>query len=64
MQIKCVNMIKLQRAYLLSFLYCCPDFILSKNVSKYDTYFIYILEFLAHIKFYKVVLNIFQVKME
>ena len=48
----------------LSFLYCCSDFFLFKKLSRCDTYFICIFEFLDHIKFCKVRLNIFKVNME
>ena len=57
-------MTKLLSVCLLSLLYCCPDFILSKMLSRCDTYFICIFEFLDHIKFCKVVLNIFKVNMK
>ena len=58
---KYVNMTKLQGVYLLSLLYCCPDFILSKMLSRCDIYCICMFEFLDHIKFCKVVLNIFKI---
>ena len=61
---KYVNMTKLLNVHVLSLLYCCPDFILSKMLSRCDTYFICIFEFLDHIKFCKVVLNIFKVKIK
>ena len=61
---KYVNMTKLYSVYLLSLLYCCPDFVLSKMLSRCDTYFICIFELLDHIKFCKVILNIFKVNMK
>ena len=46
------------------FLYCCPNFILSKKLSRCDTYLIFIFAFLDHIEFCKVVLNISKVSIE
>ena len=43
------------------FLHCYPDFILSKKLSRCDTYFICVFD---PIKFCKVVLNIFKLNME
>ena len=61
MQLKCAHIINMIKSISLKFLNCCPDFILFKKLSRRDTYFICIFEFLDHIKFCKVVLNIFKV---
>ena len=55
---------QIMECILLSFHFCCPDYILSKKLSRCDTYFICIFEFLDHIDFRKVVLNIFKVNMD
>ena len=46
------------------FLYCCPDFILSKKFQDVTPTLFLCFEFLDHIKFCKVVLNIFKGNME